>query len=40
MRQFAEISATSGGIPDETTIDATFIEAPTSTKNASGKRDP
>ena len=77
MRQFAGLSLTRGGIPDETTIlnfrhlleehklasrfleeinamlaerglllkqgtiiDATFIEAPTSTKNASGKRDP
>jgi transposase, IS5 family len=77
MRQFARLSLTRGGIPDETTIlnfrhllekhqlanrfleeinamlaerglllkqgtiiDATFIEAPTSTKNASGKRDP
>jgi IS5 family transposase len=76
MRQFANLSLTRGGIPDETTIlnfrhlleehklasrfleeinamlakrslllkqgtiiDATFIEAPTSTKNASGKRD-
>jgi len=37
MRQFAGISATRGGITDETTIDATFIEAPTSTKNARGK---
>jgi len=77
LRQFAELTLTRGGIPDETTvlnfrhllekhqlanrflqeinamlaerglllkqgtiIDATFIEAPTSTKNASGKRDP
>jgi len=77
MRQFAGLSLTHGGIPDETTIlnfrhlledrklakrflqeintmlaerglllkqgtivDATFIEAPTSTKNANGKRDP
>ena len=77
LRQFAGLSLTRGGIPDETTIlnfryllkehklanrfleeinamlaergllvklgtiiDATFIEAPPSTKNASGKRDP
>jgi IS5 family transposase len=77
LRQFAGLTLTRGGIPDETTIlnfrhllekhqlanrflqeinamlaergllleqgtviDATFIEAPTSTKNADGKRDP